>query len=255
MEDGESGWEMPSESEMKIIQARRERSEKISSLMGEYLLKGYKMLSTTCNNCDTILLQDKRNNLYCVACEEIDCSESAKDEPALSESAARRQVEESQFSGMDSATRHDDRMMPSSIRFADTGTTQSTPSISNNQLNTHPTTFSSSNNNGCVTSTQGRDNNNLNIERNNDRNLAMETEFNQPDFSSITVIEEGNAISSSSYNNYKRALEEKMDWACKLLKSTTNVGKCIELVTLVKSCAEALGSLRDIESRYHNCNH
>jgi len=37
---------------MKVIQARRERSDKISQLMGEYLLKGYKMLGIVCDICE-----------------------------------------------------------------------------------------------------------------------------------------------------------------------------------------------------------
>lgn len=37
---------------MKLIEARRERSDKISKLMGDYLLKGYKMLGVTCPACD-----------------------------------------------------------------------------------------------------------------------------------------------------------------------------------------------------------
>ena len=41
-------WQPPSEAEMKLIRARRDRSDKISKLMGDYLLKGYKMLSTVC---------------------------------------------------------------------------------------------------------------------------------------------------------------------------------------------------------------
>lgn len=44
-------WQPPTEAEMKIIQARRERSDKISKLMGDYLLKGYKMLGSTCPTC------------------------------------------------------------------------------------------------------------------------------------------------------------------------------------------------------------
>lgn len=36
---------------MKVIQARRERQDKISKLMGEYLLKGYKMLGECCDLC------------------------------------------------------------------------------------------------------------------------------------------------------------------------------------------------------------
>lgn len=36
---------------MKVIQARRERQDKISKLMGDYLLKGYKMLGEACEVC------------------------------------------------------------------------------------------------------------------------------------------------------------------------------------------------------------
>ena len=36
---------------MKVIQARRERQDKISKLMGDYLLKGYKMLGECCDMC------------------------------------------------------------------------------------------------------------------------------------------------------------------------------------------------------------
>lgn len=36
---------------MKVIQARRERQDKISKLMGDYLLKGYKMLGECCDLC------------------------------------------------------------------------------------------------------------------------------------------------------------------------------------------------------------
>lgn len=36
---------------MKVIQARRERQDKISKLMGDYLLKGYRMLGDCCEVC------------------------------------------------------------------------------------------------------------------------------------------------------------------------------------------------------------
>jgi len=44
-------WKPPSEAEMKVINARRERQNKISKIMGEYLLKGYKMLNSICSLC------------------------------------------------------------------------------------------------------------------------------------------------------------------------------------------------------------
>lgn len=47
----EAEWEPPSEAELKVIQARRERQDKISKLMSEYLLKGYRMLGECCDEC------------------------------------------------------------------------------------------------------------------------------------------------------------------------------------------------------------
>ncbi|XP_030073724.1 protein ZNRD2 [Microcaecilia unicolor] len=94
MEDCE--WEPPSEAEMKVIQARRERQDKISKLMGDYLLKGYRMLGECCQICGTILLQDKKRKNYCVACQELD-SDIDKDNPALNAQAALSQVRECQL--------------------------------------------------------------------------------------------------------------------------------------------------------------
>jgi len=44
-------WTPPTEAEMKISEARRERSDRISKIMGGYLLKGFKMLSAQCTTC------------------------------------------------------------------------------------------------------------------------------------------------------------------------------------------------------------
>ncbi|XP_028322952.1 protein ZNRD2 isoform X1 [Gouania willdenowi] len=89
-------WEPPSEAEMKVIQARRERQDKISKLMGDYLLKGYKMLGDCCDVCGTILLQDRQQKNYCVSCQELD-SDVDKDNPALNAQAALSQVRERQL--------------------------------------------------------------------------------------------------------------------------------------------------------------
>ena len=64
-------WRPPSEAEKKVIAARRERSDKISQLMGGYLLKGYKMLATVCRVCATIEMQDRQGQVYCIACNEV----------------------------------------------------------------------------------------------------------------------------------------------------------------------------------------
>ncbi|XP_039222167.1 protein ZNRD2 [Crotalus tigris] len=94
--DDHAEWEPPSEAELKVIQARRERQDKISKLMSEYLLKGYRMLGECCEECGTILLQDKQKKFYCVTCQELN-SDVDKDNPALNAQAALSQVRERQL--------------------------------------------------------------------------------------------------------------------------------------------------------------
>lgn len=79
-----------------MLQARRERQDRISRLMGDYLLRGYRMLGETCADCGTILLQDKQRKIYCVACQELD-SDVDKDNPALNAQAALSQAREHQL--------------------------------------------------------------------------------------------------------------------------------------------------------------
>uniref|UniRef100_A0A3Q0SZJ8 Zinc ribbon domain containing 2 n=1 Tax=Amphilophus citrinellus TaxID=61819 RepID=A0A3Q0SZJ8_AMPCI len=98
-------WEPPTEAEMKVIQARRERQDKISKLMGDYLLKGYKMLGECCEVCGTILLQDRQQKNYCVSCQELD-SDIDKDNPALNPQAALSQVRERQLASQSPAPSH-----------------------------------------------------------------------------------------------------------------------------------------------------
>ena len=94
MQEEDSEWAPPSEAELKVINARRERSDKISKLMSEYLLKGYKMLATTCQKCMSIELKTREGEIYCVACSEVDCEETSKDNPLLNRQAAESQLRE-----------------------------------------------------------------------------------------------------------------------------------------------------------------
>ncbi|VDN99701.1 unnamed protein product [Rodentolepis nana] len=59
---------------------RYQRSSKISELMGDYLLKGWRMLGSNCTICDTILFLNPDGNTYCVACSEVDNVNKPKDE-------------------------------------------------------------------------------------------------------------------------------------------------------------------------------
>ncbi|EFX83495.1 protein ZNRD2-like [Daphnia pulex] len=130
--DTEEEWIPPTEAELKVIQARRDRSDRISKIMGSYLLKGYKMLASECPTCGTIELQDKKNKIYCIACEEID-TDIQKDNPALSEKAASSQRAEYQF--MTERNQSDRRIEPSAITALQTPvTTTLQPSILKNDV-------------------------------------------------------------------------------------------------------------------------
>ena len=66
--------------------------------------QGYRMLATLCPLCECVELQDRQGAKYCVACQEVllpiahltlltknyqvDCHETSKDNPALSQQAA-----------------------------------------------------------------------------------------------------------------------------------------------------------------------
>ncbi|XP_051903019.1 protein ZNRD2 [Hippocampus zosterae] len=102
-EEEDLEWEPPTEAEMKVIQARRERQDQISKVMGDYLLKGYKMLAECCDVCGTILLQDRTHKNYCVSCQELD-SDVDKDNPALNAQAALSQVRERRLAAQSPAS-------------------------------------------------------------------------------------------------------------------------------------------------------
>ncbi|XP_015750369.1 PREDICTED: Sjoegren syndrome/scleroderma autoantigen 1 homolog [Acropora digitifera] len=60
----------------KVSQERynrsRERNDRISALMGQYMLRGYRMLGSVCEVCGTVLLKNLDQEDYCVACKEVD---------------------------------------------------------------------------------------------------------------------------------------------------------------------------------------
>jgi len=67
-------WPTLSPEETEKLRLQRHRSNQISKLMGVYLLKGYRMLGTTCNKCQAILMQDRQGEDYCIGCCEVDAA-------------------------------------------------------------------------------------------------------------------------------------------------------------------------------------
>ena len=52
-----------SEEQKAEIEERRQRSDKISRLMGTYLLKRYKMLGETCHVCKVSIIKSRANTI------------------------------------------------------------------------------------------------------------------------------------------------------------------------------------------------
>ncbi|XP_036261608.1 protein ZNRD2 [Molothrus aeneus] len=62
-------------------EARRERLDRASQAMGALLLRGYRMLGSSCPQCGTILLQDKEQRLLCVSCQDPEGGHAAAPRP------------------------------------------------------------------------------------------------------------------------------------------------------------------------------
>ncbi|XP_043930939.1 protein ZNRD2 [Protopterus annectens] len=215
--DDDYNWEPPSEAEMKVIQARRERQDKISKLMGDYLLKGYKMLGECCGDCGTILLQDKQKKNYCVACQELD-SDIDKDNPALNPQAALSQVRERQLASSTELTSETPEDLttqnvprPEHCEGAATGLKSAlpAPAPSSQSTKVRPPPVSSTPTSQPVTSS-----------------------WKSPSF---TVLEDA-----------EEAVLQKITWATRELQHTSSVESSIQLCNLIRSCTESLRGIRDL---------
>eukprot|EP00092_Neocalanus_flemingeri_P023741 GFUD01025752.1.p1 GENE.GFUD01025752.1~~GFUD01025752.1.p1 ORF type:complete len:254 (+),score=58.43 GFUD01025752.1:52-813(+) len=239
-------WTPPSEAEMKVLQAKRERSDKISKLMGDYLLKGYRMLATSCPHCYNIELQDRSGKKYCVACQEVDCHETSKDNPAISQRAASRGIAEEAFTTQRSPSNQDLSNMS-----AVTGPPQ--PQPSSNISSAAPITI----------------NPDL-IPRNQPESLGARTRTlfshsplvtpvlgvsSHPNLSLATgaQISIPTGVPTGVPQNYPTMLATsltqvlgKLDWANSQINSTQCPERATQLVVLVRECADTAHKLQQI---------
>ncbi|KAK7104814.1 hypothetical protein V1264_019472 [Littorina saxatilis] len=228
MEGDYDGWQPPSEAEMKLMQARRERSDKISKMMGDYLLKGYKMLGSTCRECDTILLQTKQGVNYCIACSELD-SDADKDNPVTNPAAALALAREREIVAVPSTpdaahsqTSNQRSLLHNSSQFQDAPSGHA--EITSTTVPGAPQAVRS----------QG----------------VTASGFFAGSASSQNQGGTGDGFWSigreraSDGQKYVKELLDKMDWAVAELRATRNVEYSIQLCQLIKASAEALSSVR-----------
>ncbi|XP_045106229.1 protein ZNRD2-like [Portunus trituberculatus] len=204
-------WQPPSESELKVIEARRERNNKISSIMGQYLLKGYKMLAVTCAVCDCVLMEDRLKNKYCIGCLEVD-ADTKKDNPAVSEEAARRTVQEIQH-------RHGGEDQ------AHTSATSPSPSASFCQVpaSTQCIATSTTTTNGC--------------QKQCARKHALT-------YAKMLTVH-GTDLSENAAEAVA-ALRDKLAWATEQLSATTSTHEAQNLAGLITETCKAISALKEL---------
>lgn len=216
-------WEPPTEAEMKVIQARRERQDKISKLMGNYLLKGYKMLGECCDACGTILLQDKQQKNYCVSCQELD-SDIDKDNPALNAQAALSQVRERQLAAQSPA--------PSQASELNGGPCNSQASSSVPQPRPEHCEGAAAGGRAVVPPP------------------AVPVPAAPASTSALAPTRPPVSLQSSTLLPVLEEAEEavltKLRWATTQLQSSTCLEASIQLCSLITSCANSLRSLKDL---------
>lgn len=228
-DDENIDWEPPSDAEMKVFQARRERQDKISKLMGDYLLKGYKMLGECCDLCGTILLQDKQNKYYCVACQELN-SDVDKDNPALNAQAALSQVRERQL-----AT----QALPET-----NGASSSEPPLSiTGQPRPEHCEGAASGLRGLPPAIQPTP---ISVPTATSNFLPPATPALQtaPPLGSVgNTLPHHPALSSA-----EDAVLHKLRWATEELQHSVSVEASIQLCNLIRGCAESLRSLKELQT-------
>lgn len=226
-------WKPPTEAELKVLEARRERMDKISGIMGDYLLKGYKMLSDICDVCSTILLEDRQRNKYCIACSEVDTMENVKDNPVLSDVAAQRLVEECQGSCEMTAPSHSSTLseeIPPTHPPPPLVPRRATTLISGNvatACNTASATTTS-----CMVEPP----------------LPPELRTSQQQ---MVVENSATASQESAQRDFAaavQAVQGKMVWATQELKLSSSVEMSIQMCNLIKTCAQAITALNDLRA-------
>ncbi|KAM9497916.1 protein ZNRD2-like [Salvelinus alpinus] len=224
-DDDDFEWTPPSESEMKVIHAQRERQDKISKLMGAYLLKGYKMLGECCEQCGTILLQDKQKKNYCVACQELD-SDVDKDNPALNAQAALSQVRERQLASQP-------------VPQANEAPSSDAPlSITGQPRPEHCE--------GAASGLRGP----LPPPANPSPASTVTPSFLPPSTPSIQPVQVPAPLVAPAPHPALSSAEEvvlhKLRWATQELQHSASVEASIQLCSLIRSCADSLRSLKEL---------
>lgn len=166
------------------------------------------MLAVTCPECNTILLQDKQGSHYCIACQELD-TDTCKDDPVLSSSAAETQRRERTLQDTENA---DD--MPYMRR-------EPAPIIIPQSTGSHPQSVSQ------VTSSSQKDGSSMQFVT-----------------STVPKVASGAMNLNLNFADTVDILVQKIQWASQELCQCNSVEYSSVLCLMIKNAADAIQSLK-----------
>jgi len=246
-------WEPLTEADLKMLQVRRERQDQISKRMGDYLLKGYKMLATCCPHCDTILLQTRQGQNYCVSCSELD-SDADKDNPALNITAAASMARELEGKAASPGNTPGHLLQKLTQPAGDMSLSSSNPptnSVTARHLQhmaaraesdqrPTPRALDQSFDSLGMTSIDVQSWPAGEVKAKNSNDSARPTTRQKAE----TALCSGDHLNSNFNSPTVEALVDKVGWAAQELKGSHSVEYSTQLATLIKTAAEAVVSVR-----------
>jgi hypothetical protein len=199
------------------------------------------MLATSCPQCGNIELQDRSGNKYCVACQEVDCHETSKDNPAISQRAASRGIAEEAFATQRSPSNQDiaDNLPATGAQPFSNASASAAISINPDIIpRGQPETLGARTrtplqHSPLVTPVMGASssfNIHPNISHNNTGAQQSGGSQNFPTMLSASLVQ----------------VLGKLDWANSQLSSAQTPDRATELVILVRECAETAHKLKQI---------
>lgn len=237
-------WVPPSEAEMKVIQARRERSDKISQLMGEYLLKGYKMLGIVCDICETILLETTSGEKYCIACKELD-EDAEKDNPVFQAENSQPKAEKQRRERSDVISKMLGDYLLKGYKMLDSTCSECDTILLQDRSKKDMCVC-------CEFIDKKTDQDQLpvltsTVKTSNDHH--PETLHNTQDLTKPTVTSQHSGTQrtvTSQCSTTQDVLQLKIEWATEQLRTSSSVDYSIQLCSLIKMAADAISSLQTI---------
>lgn len=236
-------WVPPSAAEMKVIQARRERSDKISQLMGEYLLKGYKMLGIVCDICETILLETTSGEKYCIACKELD-EDAEKDNPVFQADNSQPKAEEQRHKRSDAISKLLGDYLLKGYKMLDSTCSECDTILLQDRSKNYMCV-------GCEFIDKKPDQDQLPVLTSTAKtsNDHRETPPNTQDMTKPTVTSHRSGTQptvATQCSTTQDVLQLKIEWATEKLRTSSSVDYSIQLCSLIKTAADAISSLQTI---------